>query len=289
MMKNTSKGKYSFSRALRPFSFSVALITCGVGISLAWSEGQRAPISMLMVLLGGILLQAGVNLINDYSDLGEKKHLSQVQIRAIKFNFKMGLGCFGGALAIGLWFVYHIGVVFFILCISGLLGALGYTLKPLNYKARGLGVVLVFWLMGVLMVVGSYLAVTGTWNTQVVYLSVPVSLLVSLLLLSNELRDYEVDKQGHIQTLVVRLGYQKGVLIYKSLAAATGLSLLLLAWYYQQPWLLLALLAFTFLPHLIVLLGVEPTKRAPLAAGSGRMLMVFGLLYNLSLLSVFSS
>ncbi len=287
-MKNISKSKYSFVQALRPFSFAVALVACGAGVSLAWGEGWRNPTNIFLVFLGGILLQAGVNLINDYSDLSDKNRLLPAQIDAIRRNFKRGISCFGVALVIGFWFVYQVGFTFFLLCLGGLLGALGYTLKPVNYKSRGLGVVLVFWLMGVFMVLGSYLAVSGQWNTDVIWFSIPVSLLVSLLLLSNELRDYEADKSANIQTLVVRLGYQKGSLIYKVLVAAVAVSVLLLALWFNQPWLLLGLLAFVLLPGLVGLLRAGASERGPLTSGSGRMLMVFGILYNLSLLFGFS-
>ena len=288
-MKNISKDKYKFIHALRPFSFAVALVACGAGVSLAWVEGWHNPTSILLVFVGGMLLQAGVNLINDYSDLSEKNRLQSTQVDAIQRNFRIGLVCFCIAIGIGFWFVYQVGFTFFILCLAGLLGALGYTLKPVNYKSRGLGVVLVFWLMGVFMVLGSYLAISGQWNTNVIWLSIPVSLLVSLLLLSNELRDYEADKQANIQTLVVRLGYQKGSLIYKALVAAAGLSVMLLAWWFNQPWLLLGLLAFILLPGLVGLLRADASARGALTSGSGRMLMVFGILYNLSLLFGFSS
>lgn len=283
-MINISKDKYNFFQALRPFSFSVALVACGAGVSLAWRDGGRESISILLVFLGGILLQAGVNLINDYSDLSEKNTLALGQVQAIKRNFKVGLLCFLIAVCIGLWFVYDVGFAFFVLCFGGLLGALGYTLKPVNYKNRGLGVVLVFWLMGVFMVLGSYLAVMGHWNTDVIWFSIPVSLLVSLLLLSNELRDYEADKHANIQTLVVRLGYQKGSMLYKAILAAIAISVIILGWQFSQPWLLSGLLAFVFLPQLLGLLRAGASERGPLTSGSGRLLMVFGALYNLSLL-----
>jgi 1,4-dihydroxy-2-naphthoate octaprenyltransferase len=283
-MTKIRKDKYKFNQALRPFSFAVALVACGVGLSLAWVDGGQEPIKILLVLLGGILLQAGVNLINDYSDLSDNLVLTPIQILAIKRNFRIGLICFLIATCIGSWFVYQVGFSFLVLCLVGLLGALGYTLKPVNYKSRGLGVVLVFWLMGVLMVVGSYLAVAGQWNSDVVLCSIPISLLVSLLLLSNELRDFESDRKAHIQTLVVRIGYAKGSLLYKLIISVVALNVILLAWWFNQFWLLSALLAFFLVPGLFGLLQVDAAKRGPLTSGSGRLLLVFGMLFNLSLL-----
>lgn len=283
-MTHIRKDKYKFSQALRPFSFAVALIACGAGVSLALADGGQNLSSILLVLLGGVLLQAGVNLINDYSDISDRYHLSIDQVAAIKQNFRVGLYCLGVAALIGLWFVYQVGLDFLYLCLVGLVGALGYTLRPVNYKTRGLGVVLVFWLMGVLMVVGSYLAVMGQWNSSIILLSIPISLLVSLLLLSNELRDFEADKQANIQTLVVRIGYSAGSLIYKMIIVCVALSVVLLAWWFNHAWFLSGLLAFIFLPKLLSLLKADAPERVALTKGSGRFLMAFGVLYNLSLL-----
>ncbi|WP_028470503.1 prenyltransferase [Neptunomonas japonica] len=285
-MNHIRKDKYKFSQALRPFSFAVALIACGAGVSLAWADGAQSLFSTLLVLLGGVLLQAGVNLINDYSDISDHYNLGIDQVAAIQQNFRIGLCCFGLATLIGLWFVYQIGLDFLYLCLVGLVGALGYTLRPVNYKSRGLGVVLVFWLMGVLMVVGSYLAVMGQWSSSIILFSIPISLLVSLLLLSNELRDFEADKQANIQTLVVRIGYSAGSIIYKVIIACVALSVVLLAWWFDHAWLLSGLMAFIFLPRLLVLLKANAPERVALTKGSGRFLMAFGVLYNISLLFV---
>lgn len=287
-MNNIRKDKYKFTQALRPFSFAVALIACGAGVSLAWADGGQNLLNIALVLLGGVLLQAGVNLINDYSDISDHYNLGIDQVAAIKRNFRIGMFCFGLATVIGLWFVYQVGLGFLYLCLVGLVGALGYTLRPVNYKSRGLGVVLVFWLMGVLMVVGSYLAVMGQWSSSIIFFSIPISLLVSLLLLSNELRDFEVDKQANIQTLVVRIGYSAGSFIYKMIIVSVAISVVLLAWWSNHVWLLSGLLAFIFLPKLFSLLNADASERAALTKGSGRFLMAFGVLYNVSLLFVAS-
>ncbi len=278
------KDKYNFGTALRPFSFPVALMACGTGISLAWVQGYHSVLALLGILLGGVLLQAGVNLINDFSDLTQVKGLSPTQQAAIRRNFKLGMGCFAGAALIGLGFIYQLGISFAFLCLIGLAGALGYTLQPVNYKNRGLGVILVFWLMGVLMIVGSYMAMGAQWDSQTAWISIPISLLVSQLLLSNELRDFEADKHLNINTLVVKIGYQKGVQLYRFILLAVAFSVLILASVFKMPGLLLALLSFGLIPALLKLLQCSPEERKPLTPGTGRLLMVFGLLFNLGVL-----
>jgi 1,4-dihydroxy-2-naphthoate octaprenyltransferase len=279
--------KYTFIGALRPFSFPVALVTCSIGLLLAWQQGQFNSLQAVLVLVGGVLLQAGVNLINDYSDLPllRRKPGSEWQEQAVQRHFRLGMVCFLLASAIALYFVSLRGLSFLLLCVLGLAGALGYTLKPVNYKSRGLGVVLVFWLMGVLMISGSAVALGASVTAELVLQSLPVSLLVSLLLLSNELRDYETDQRDGHNTLTVRVGYHFSVRLYCVLLALAYLLLALL--------LALGLLpgAFWLLPSLLLtlkpvcLLNAPAERRAPLTPATARLLLGFGLLFCVALIN----
>lgn len=71
--------QYKFLKALRPFSLAVAIVSCGLGILIAWNDGFQNILIAFWVMLGGILAQAGINLINDIEDLpliprGHAKH-----------------------------------------------------------------------------------------------------------------------------------------------------------------------------------------------------------------------
>ncbi|MDI3323251.1 prenyltransferase [Pontibacterium granulatum] len=280
--------KYSFWRALRPFSFTVALVICLTGITSAAVSTSFDPLSAILVLTGGLLLQAGVNLINDYADRqqlrqesGNAAHL--LALNRVEQNFRVGMGCFLLASAIAFYLVSQVGTGLLWLALIGLIGALGYTLEPINYKRRGLGVVLVFWFMGVLMVAGSYFAVSGELTAQVLCQSLPVSLLTALLLLSNELRDYEADQRDGIDTLSVRIGFAPAVTLYIAAVLLTYLSAVLL-WAngaLQSFWPLLP--SLLCLPAPYRLLRVEAVQRKPLTPLTGRLFLVFGLGYCLAL------
>ena len=269
--------KYSFWRALRPFSFSVALVVCLTGVIAAFPVSTFDSFSAVLVLFGGLLLQAGVNLINDFADRSQVG--SAHALCRIYRNFRVGLGCFLIATIIALYLVAQVGQGLLWLALVGIIWALGYTLEPVNYKRRGLGVPLVFWLMGVLMVVGSYFAVTGQFSLAVVYQSVPVSLLTALLLLSNELRDYESDREAGIQTLTVRVGYASSVWLYRGLLIGAYCTAVIL-------WMLgLVDALWLLLPSLLVLSGplkllrVPAEQRVALTPLTGRLFLVFGLGY----------
>ncbi len=279
-------GKYAFIRALRPFSFPVALVTCLIGILLA---AQQRPINLfeaLLVLFGGVLLQAGVNLINDHADIRRLRRQSGNErlIEAVRRNFRSGMLCFLLAAGVGFHFVIQQGTGFLLLCVLGLVGALGYTVSPVNYKNRGLGVVLVFWLMGVLMIAGSAAALGAQLTLALLLQTVPVSLLVSLLLLSNELRDYESDREDGLNTLTVRIGYGASVRLYFGLLGAAYLMLVALLALELLPgafWLLLSL-PLVFKP--VRLLRAAAGQRTALTPATARLLLGFGLLFCVALL-----
>ncbi|WP_372599090.1 prenyltransferase [Amphritea sp.] len=271
--------KYSFARALRPFSFPVALITCLVGIvSASEQPGFSYPLALL-IILGALLLQAGVNLINDHADLQHLKN-SIARGRVVR-NFRLGLSFFLLAAAIGIYLISYAGLGLLVLLLAGLAGALGYTVEPVNFKRRGLAVVLVFWLMGVLMVCGSYYILAGELSWLVFWRSVPVSLISSLLLLANEIRDVESDRDTGIRTLTVRIGIDRARKLYLLLL----LSVVAVA---SALWIADAITGVWWLVSvpLIWLLYKQQqgsAGRASLPPASGRFFMLFGLLYCLSL------
>lgn len=272
---------YSLRRALRPFSYVVALASCGTGVVLAWNHGHGDIWLSFWVVLAGLLLQAGVNLINDAGDLhlldgGAQWHLgARMQIRR---HYRFGLLCFALALLIGVGFVWLRGWPLLLLGLFGIFGAFAYTTEPWNYKRRGWAVVLVFWLMGVLMVLGSYYALVGTLPAEVWLASLPVSCLVSLLLLSNEMRDLDQDRVAGLRTLSVRLGARAAMLLYIALlgAAFVVAAGLLPGWS--------GLLLLVPLPLLKPLSGVLLRRQwQMLPPQTGRMFALFALGYLLAL------
>lgn len=65
---------------------------------------------------------------------------------------------------LGLYMVTLRGWPLLLLGIIGVAGAWGYTGSPFNYKQRGLGILMVFWFMGVLLIGGSYYVVSGSYH-----------------------------------------------------------------------------------------------------------------------------
>jgi len=287
MENQTNWDKYQLVRAARPFSLVVAVAACLQGIILGWGESDQPFLLSGLILLGGILLQFGVNLINDYSDLDELDKLFpsasspqyQWLSQRIQRNFYYGLSCFAFAIVIGFCLIQLRDNNLLYLCLIGGMGAYFYTQKPINYKNRGLGVPLVFWLMGIMMIGGAYYVMSGQYSIAVFLHSLPLSLLTSLLLLSNELRDYESDREVGQKTLTVRLGYPRAVKLYWLILIGTYASVMIL-WLSNLltfPWFILLSLLAVRTP--LSLLHASVDKRKMLTPLTGRFHGVFALTF----------
>jgi len=275
--------QYRLLKALRPFSLVVSIISCGLGILMAWNHGYENLQIAFWVMLGGILAQSGINLINDIEDLDtlSNNHPDLIRIKAIvKRNIKVGIVCFGFAALIGFYLISIQGLPLFFLIFVSAIASLSYNIGPFNFKHRGLAMVQVFLLMGIMMIQGAYLAMSGHFSTQVLLHSIPISLLISLLLLSNELRDWELDKLRKVGTLTVRLGYKNAVRLYWSLILMSYLLTGILFLYgelHQLLWFLLPL------PLLIPIKRyLNANKRVQLTPMTGRFFFLFGVAYMLA-------
>jgi 1,4-dihydroxy-2-naphthoate octaprenyltransferase len=273
---------------LRPFSFTIALVSCGLGVAVAAARGAFHLGAAAGVVAAGLLFQAGVNLVNDYFEFKQRRvddKLADLRIAAGRRTglergiFASGLACLALIAPIGIWLATRAGPGLVALGALGMAGAYFYTGEPLNYKRRGLAVVLVFFLMGVLMVWGADLAVAGTPSADAFWISLPVSALVSLLLLSNELRDAEDDARHGIRTLTVRVGYPRAVALYVALVVAAYAGAVALS---PHPWLVL--LSVVALPAPLRLLHAPREQRRAITPLTARFHLAFGALYTLTFL-----
>jgi 1,4-dihydroxy-2-naphthoate octaprenyltransferase len=139
-----------------------------------------------------------------------------------------------------------------LLGVVGVVGGWGYTAPPLQYKYHGLGVPLVFVLMGPLMATGSYFAVTGGWSAEAFYLSLPVGLLVAAILHGNEWRDISDDRRAGIATLSGWIGREWSHWGYVVLVLGAFVTLgALTAFELAPPAVMLAILALPLLARVI--------------------------------------
>ena len=285
--------------ASRPATLPAAAVPVLVGTAAALSDGAFfRPLVFAATLLAALLIQIGTNFANDYSDfhrgadhegrLGpvrvtQSGLLTQSAVRTgivVTFGIAVLIGCY---LAwIGGWPIIAIGVL-------SIIAGLAYTGGPWPFGYNGLGDVFVFVFFGVVAVTGTAYLQQGAWSRVALAASVPIGLLVTNILVINNLRDLPTDRAAGKRTLAVRLGDRATRAQYVLFTAAAFVTMTLLAFSASgRRWLLLPWLAAPLALGLVrrVRGGVAGRDLNPLLGRSGQLLLVFGLLLAIGLLVV---
>lgn len=256
--------------AVRPFSLPASVVPVVVGTALAVRDGTFDGVHFLLTLAGGMLVQIGTNLVDEYTD--HRRSGSQGKLLAPYKVIALGalsaravragaLLSFALATLIGLYLVAATGWLLLPACVASLVVAYGYSGGPRPLGDLGLGEPLVFVFMGLLMVTASYYvqSLTLTWDALVA--SVPVACLVTAILVVNDLRDIDEDRGAGKITPVSRFGRRFGVALFIALVAGAYLSVFV--WVIARPTLVPLLLVVAALPH-----GIATMRRT--AGGSDR-------------------
>jgi 1,4-dihydroxy-2-naphthoate polyprenyltransferase len=245
----------------RPFSFTASSVpVCAAG-GLAALQGLFDWVLFAVALAASVLLHVGTNVINEIYDVrrGVDTITSPRASHAIlkgrvseREAFGLAFTAFGLSAALGVYMIAVRGWPVVVLGVVGLVAGWGYTAPPLQYKFRAAGVPLVFFLMGPLMVTGSYYVITGEFDWTAVALSIPVGLLVAAILHGNEWRDVSDDARMGSSTLSIRAGRRVAHWLYVSLVVGAFIALgLSVAFEILPPLTLLAILSLPLLVRLV--------------------------------------
>ena len=237
-VQNRSKASLMM-QAVRPFSFSASVVPVLVGtmFALAYYEGEILWYLFPVILIASVLLHAGTNLVSEYYDLkngvdrketfGSSKVLVE-DLLPPKTVLNAGYISFALGFILGMILVYVHGLPILYLGLIGIAGGVFYTGKPIGYKYVALGDILVFFLMGPLMVVGSFFSLTGVFDWNVAIVSLPVGFLVTAILNANNIRDIKHDTEAQVKTLATILGINAAKKEYYFLVLGAYLSVILM-------------------------------------------------------------
>ena len=214
--------------AARPKTLTGAIVPVMIGTAWAWKIGGAENFRFLPALLCflfAFLMQIDSNFINDYFDcvkgsddketrLGPKRACSEgwITLHAMRKGLIVTtlLACLVGFPLIyyGGWEMIIIGLLCVAFCFL-------YTIK-LSYL--GLGDLLVLVFFGIVPVCLTYYVIlpkgTQTITWQVFTSSIACGLIIDTLLVVNNYRDRDNDKQANKYTLIVRIGEKKAEQLY---------------------------------------------------------------------------
>jgi 1,4-dihydroxy-2-naphthoate octaprenyltransferase len=276
--------------AIRPKTLPAAASGVMMGSALAWRAGSFQLLSALAALTVALLLQIGSNVANDVFDFERGADTSERQgpLRVTQAGLltpaqvKRGMWViFGLAALCGLYLTFLRGWVVVAIGLAAILSAIAYTGGPFPLGYYGLGDIFVFIFFGLAAVAGTYFVQVGSVSAAAWWMSVPVGLIITAILVVNNLRDIENDRKAGKHTLAVRLGERGTRIEYLLCMTVAYLVLPLAALLGIVPWM--ALLAWLSLP-----LAIKSTRTVftqagrPLnaaLAGTGQTAFVFSLLF----------
>jgi 1,4-dihydroxy-2-naphthoate octaprenyltransferase len=249
----------------------------------------------LAALTAALLIQIGTNYANDYFDYQNRadtdqrlgpRRLIQSGLASPHQVLVAAGASFGLAALIGLYLVWVGGWPILVIGVFSILAGVAYTGGPWPLGYHGLGDVFCFVFFGLLAVNGSAYLQIGHLTAVTLLASIPIGLLVTAILIVNNLRDIDTDRLAGKKTLAVRLG-RKGARIQYIVFVSAAYLIPPLLWIGNQshgpfwlPWLTfpLAIRAMR-----VVSTSTEGPPLNRVLKTTGQLHLLFGMLFAVSL------
>ncbi|WP_066292005.1 1,4-dihydroxy-2-naphthoate polyprenyltransferase [Bacillus sp. FJAT-29937] len=237
----------------RPHTLTAAFVPVLLGTALALQDTSIHFGLFFAMLIASLLIQAATNMFNEYYDF--KRGLDNEKSVGIggaivrdgihpRTVLKLALGLYGISLLIGVyicmnssWWLALIGII----CMS--VGYL-YTGGPFPIAYTPFGEIVSGFFMGMLIILISFFIQTGTVTETSILVSIPILILVGAIMLSNNIRDLDGDKEFGRKTLAILLGRKGAIqLLAGMFIVSYAWIFILIAMNIISPWLAIVVLS----------------------------------------------
>ena len=271
----------------RPRTLPAAIAPVVVASALAGSDFNwfRAALALKV----GVWLQIGVNYANDYSDgvkgtdenrIGPTRLVASglASAKAVK---NAAFISFALASIAGLWLSLLTSPLLILIGILAIAAAWGYTGGKNPYGYSGLGEVSVFTFFGLVATMGTYYVQTESITALSFIVAIPMGALSCAILEVNNIRDRAQDELVGKRTLAVRLGDRKARHLYVSLLVLAHVAAV--ATLIPTAMLTLLVAPMSFSISKLVLSGVSGKELIPALGRTGKLQLIFAILFALAL------
>ncbi len=281
-----------WTAAARPKTLGAAVAPVLMGTAMAWEAGGFHAPAALCALLGALLIQIGTNFSNDYADFlkgadtGVRKgplRVTQAGLVAPATMKRATVLVFALAFAVGGYLIWRGGWPILVIGVLSILSGVLYTVGRYSLAYLGLADLFVLVFFGPVAVGGTYYVQALEINAVVLLVGLAPGLLSMAILLVNNIRDVEEDRQAGKKTLVVRLGKPFGIGLY---GFCVALAVLIPLWLFlvtgQHAWAIAVMLVVLFALPILHDLLTEPDPMAlnPLLGATGRLLLIYSVLFS---------
>jgi 1,4-dihydroxy-2-naphthoate octaprenyltransferase len=284
----------AFWLAARPKTLPAAIMPVLIGTAVAYHQGVFSLFPALAAMLCALLIQVGTNYSNDLLDYqaGTDNDFRLGPERAVASKWlterEMLIGTvtvFMATVPLGMYLIYAAGLPVLVIGLLSIAAGIAYTGGPYPLAYNGLGDLFVFIFFGIVATVGTYFVQAESVSLLAFLASLPAGGLTTAILVINNYRDIDTDKNTNKNTLAVILG--------KSGTRIEYLVLLIIS--YLIPVVLYFIFNFSFwilLPWLTIPLAVQLCRRLfsgmqgkqlnTLLEKTARLTLVYGLLFSIA-------
>jgi 1,4-dihydroxy-2-naphthoate octaprenyltransferase len=280
----------------RPHTLTAAFVPVFLGTALALEQTAVHVGLFVAMLVASLLIQAATNMFNEYYDF--KRGLDTEESIGIggaivregirpRTVMMIALGLYGISILIGVyicmnssWWLAIVGLV----CMAA---GYFYTGGPLPIAYTPFGEILAGFFMGMLIILISFYIQTGTVTATSILVSIPIFILVGAILLSNNIRDLDGDKEFGRKTLAILLGRKNAIYLLAGMFTVSYVWVfILIAMNYTSPWLAIVVLSAPKAFNAIK--GFKnntiPVKMMPAMKATAQTNTIFGFLLSIGLL-----
>ena len=249
----------------------------------------------LAALLAALLLQIGANIANDVFDFhrgaDNEKRLGPLRVTQAGLltprQVLTGMWLtFGLAAVLGGYLAWVAGWPVILIGLASIAAAIAYTGGPFPLGYHGLGDLFVFIFFGLVAVSGTYFVQAMSLSPLAVWTGVPLGLLITAILVVNNLRDLETDRATGKHTLAVRLGENGTQIEYLVCLLGAYLTPLLL-WVFElaPAWGMFAWLSLPWAVRQVrMIYTIKGRGLNKALAGTGQLSLLYAIFYALGLI-----
>ncbi|MGP4072977.1 1,4-dihydroxy-2-naphthoate polyprenyltransferase [Piscibacillus sp. B03] len=283
-------------RMLRPHTLTASFIPVFVGTVIASIETSVHIGLFLAMLIASMLIQAATNMFNEYYDFVKgldtedsvgiggtivRDGISPQTVRNLAFIF------YGIAIILGFYIclltTFWIAVIGLISMLFGYL----YTGGPYPIAYSPFGELFAGFFMGTVIIGISYYIQLEFISIEAILLSIPIAILIGAILLSNNIRDLDGDKENGRKTLAILVGRNNAINVLAGFfIAAYAITILFIIMGIMPVWGLLTLLSVKKAINAIKVFknNNTPLEMMPAMKFTAQTNTIFGFLFGIAFL-----
>lgn len=291
---NKSKLK-EFFLCTRPHSYpaSIAPVLFGATYALGY-EIKFSILKFILFLLACLLIQAATNLFNEYYDY--KYGLDKIDSEGISGSIVKGnlsprevmvgaLVLYALAFILGLILTFMTSLYVLLVGLVCMLAGYFYTGGKYPIAYSPFGEVVSGFFMGTIIISLSFYFQTGYVNTDIIVVSLPLFIMIGAILLANNIRDLDNDKESGRRTYAILVGRNNAIKTMAiSFIVVYLLNILFIVTKYASWW---NLLVFVTIPLAIKIIkgfstNNHKTTMAPFMVLTAKLTIFVGFIMSLA-------